>query len=90
MTMPTNATLAKQIEQNHAEIKDRLEGVEKQVLLTNGRVKDLERKDIAREAVLEYKAKEKVDRKDNRAYTLSILLTIATLLGIGIGVYLSR
>lgn len=56
MASPTNADILALIKQNHDEVASRLDAVEDQVRLTNGRVKDLERAEIGRKAIAEYQA----------------------------------
>lgn len=56
---PTNRELVTLLTTNHKEIVHRLEKVEEQVKLTNGRVKDLEMDKERRTAVEEFKAQQK-------------------------------
>ena len=79
--MPTNNDIARLITANHQEVTARLEAVEVQVKLTNGRVKELERKEIGREAVATYRASE-VDKK---RFDVSTIISLVVALGTVIG-----
>ncbi len=79
--MPTNNDIARLISANHQEVTSRLEAVEIQVKLTNGRVKDLERKEIGREAVASYKALEVDKRRFDTTTLISVVVAIGTILG---------
>lgn len=76
--MPTNSDLARIINSNHEEVTRRLEAVETQVKLTNGRVKDLERKEIGREAIATYRAGEASKRRFDLTTFIALLTALAT------------
>jgi hypothetical protein len=79
--MPSNSDLATLIDQNHKELKERLKGVEEQVIRTNGRLKDLERKEIGREAIEIYKSGQLNKRQFDVTTIISILVAIGTIVG---------
>ena len=56
-------TLQTMIQNNHAEVRDRLTAVEAQVKLTNGRVRQLEKDKAGQEAVEAYILKQKANRQ---------------------------
>lgn len=82
--MPTlsNAELAAIITRNHHEVTEWLGRVENQVKLTNGRVKELERKEIGREAVNQYKNREKSDKRFDVTTLIAVGLLLATIAGV--------
>lgn len=77
----TNSDLATLIKSNHDEMSNRMRAVEDQVKQTNGRVKDLEKQEIERQAVDRYKK----DNSEKRRYDLTTVITIVIAAGTVIG-----
>lgn len=69
----SNSDLANLIKANHEEMNGRLKAVEDQVRLTNGRVKDLEKAEVGRKAVEEYKA----NQSDKRRFDITTIILLA-------------
>lgn len=79
MARVTLESLYQLVESNHAEVTTRLGAVEVQVKTTNGRVKDLEREQIKRLAVEEYKASTDAKKTDKRRFDTTTLIQILLL-----------
>lgn len=77
----TNKDIADLINANHTEVTKRLTAVEEQVKQTNGRVRALEKAEIGREAVAEYKAKQTEGRRFDITTFIAIIAAIAMIIG---------
>lgn len=77
----TNKDIADLISANHSEVTSRLAGVEEQVKLTNGRVRALERAEIGREAIADYKAKQTEGRRFDVTTAIAIVAAVAMIIG---------
>jgi hypothetical protein len=77
----TNNDLENQLTVNHKEVTDRLNTIENQVKLTNGRVKELERKEIGRDAVDIYKAAQTNDHRWDVTTVISVIVALASIIG---------
>lgn len=78
---PTLTDIRNLINANHQEVQARLEKVEDQVRLTNGRVKALETAEAVAKGIQEYKANQQTSRRWDITTIILFLTALAALVG---------
>lgn len=77
----TNKDIAELIKTNHNEVTKRLSAVEDQVKLTNGRVRALEKVEIGREAIANYRAKQTEGRRFDITTLITMIMATSAIIG---------